>query len=95
MTPEIFLGIAAFAAPLGGYLLAVRRFSGRIESTEASELWQESRSIRDWSKARIDALEQENDRLHEHLASARERIAKLEARLGQMEGTADVPDWLS
>lgn len=57
MTPTVIAVIAAVAAPLGAYLVAARRFSGRIESSDAKELWAESRSIRDWSQGRIASLE--------------------------------------
>lgn len=49
---------AAIAAPLGAYLVAARRFSGQITSSDATELWAESRSIRDWSERRIALLDQ-------------------------------------
>jgi len=54
--PVWVAAIAAAAGPLGAYLIAARRFSGKIGSSDASELWEESRSIRDWSKARIEEL---------------------------------------
>lgn len=64
--------IAAVAAPLGAYLVAARQFSGRIESSDAKELWAESRSIRDWSQERITTLNQQ--------------VVRLETRIDQLEG---------
>lgn len=72
MSLEIVAGILiASIAPLTAYLIAARRFSGKIDSSDASELWKESRSIRDWSKHHIEEL---------NLV-----IARLEARIGVVE----------
>ena len=70
--------LVAAVAPLATYLIAARRFSGKIESSEATELWAESRSIRD-------TLRQENLELRRDLAEARERIAALETKIAQLE----------
>lgn len=95
--------VAAVVAAVGAYLAAYRRFSGRIGSSEASELWKESTSIREWSRARIEALERENehcremvDKLREERMHDLERIARLESRLQMFEGgEGDVPDFIS
>lgn len=85
--------ISAFIGSLGAYLVAARQFSGRIDQSEATDLWEESRSIRDWSAKRIaelehrvDILESNNERLIQknvglmaELASANKRIVELEA----------------
>jgi hypothetical protein len=59
--PITAAALAPFAAALIGslvtWLLAMRRFSGKIETTEARDLWAESASIREWSRQRIEALE--------------------------------------
>lgn len=78
MTTTVIAILAAIAAPLGAYLVAARRFSGRIESSDAKELWEESRSIRDWSQDRIRELTREVAQLREELRVARGRIAELE-----------------
>lgn len=62
---------AALVGALASYVVAVRRFSGKIETTEAKELWAESRSIRKWSRERIETL---ND-----------LVERLEARNGELE----------
>lgn len=46
----------AVIGPLGAYLVAARRFSGKIESSDAKALWAESRDIRDEYKSQIGAL---------------------------------------
>lgn len=56
--PLVGIGAAilALGAPLASYLVAARKLSGKIGSSDASELWLESRSMREWSKAQIEAL---------------------------------------
>ena len=61
----------ALAAPVGAYLVAARQFSGRIKDSDATELWTESRSIREWSAERVKELS--------------EHIAILETRLNEIE----------
>lgn len=55
-TPVLFGALTALFAPLVAYIIAVRQFSGKIESSDAKELWAESRAIRDWSQVRIAEL---------------------------------------
>jgi chromosome segregation ATPase len=58
MTPTVIIAlIAAVAGPIGTYLVAVRKFSGKIETSDAKDLWSESKSIREWSGSHIAALE--------------------------------------
>lgn len=63
----------ALLAPLLTYIVAARRLSGRIKDSEATELWKESSSIREWSAARIKELD--------------EHVDKLEARVNELEGS--------
>lgn len=63
--------VAAAVTALVMWLIAARRFSGRIGSSESKELWEESRSIRDWSSTRIETQNQ--------------RMVALETRLAQLE----------
>lgn len=65
--------IVAIAAPVGAYLLAARKMSGKIGTSDASELWEESRSIRDDYRNR--------------LLTAAERAVSLEMRVAALEGT--------
>jgi hypothetical protein len=88
------LAVAAVLGPLLTYVVSARRFGGEVGSSEAKDLWAESRSIRDWSATRIDALERENKDLREGRMQDRERIALLEAKLEQITGE-NAPDWLS
>jgi predicted RNase H-like nuclease (RuvC/YqgF family) len=63
--------VAAVVGPIGTYIIAGRRLSGRIDTTEASSLWEESRNIRTDYRDR--------------LAEAEKRMAKLEARIADEE----------
>jgi predicted RNase H-like nuclease (RuvC/YqgF family) len=63
--------IAAVVGPVGTYIIAGRRLSGRIDTTEAASLWEESREIRSDYRDR--------------LADAEKRMAKLEARIADEE----------
>jgi septal ring factor EnvC (AmiA/AmiB activator) len=58
-------------AALGGYFGIVRRASGKIQTSEASELWEESRAIRVWATQRIKDLN--------------ETVATLEAKVTELE----------
>lgn len=71
--PIVIAAIPAIAAAVGAYLVAARQFSGKIETSDASALWAESRSIRDWSTERIGVLN--------------ENVARLEKRVGALEGS--------
>jgi hypothetical protein len=61
----------ALVAPVGAYVLAARRLSGRIATTEAAQLWAESASIRDDYRTR--------------LLQAEERALSVEIRMSALE----------
>jgi chromosome segregation ATPase len=69
--PIVGIIVVAVAGPLVTYLVAVRRLSGKVGSSDASELWAESRSIREWSKDRI--------------AELNTLVGRLEGRVGVVE----------
>lgn len=74
--------IAVFAAaigPIGAYLVAARRLSGKIANSDAEQLWAESKSIRDWSKDRLESCEDEIRELREALGKISSRLAVVEA----------------
>lgn len=80
----------ALIAPVVTYVVAARRMSGRIQSSEASDLWTESRSIRDYLQVRLNQeaalrakleervmeLEMLNRDLEEKLKEAERRLAR-------------------
>jgi hypothetical protein len=55
---QVVLGIVALGGPLLAYLGAVRKTSGRIRSSDASELWDEASNIRKEYIERIRVLEE-------------------------------------
>lgn len=48
--------VLSLVGPLVTYLIAARQFSGKIATSDASELWRESKEIRDWGTTRIAEL---------------------------------------
>jgi chromosome segregation ATPase len=57
LDPTLGVLIVGIVGALGAYLAAARRFSGKIASSDAAQLWQESASIREDYRARIATLE--------------------------------------
>lgn len=68
----------ALIAPVVTYVVAARKMSGKIATSDASELWEESRSIRDDYRMR---LLQANERA----LSVEVRLASIEARNTDLE----------
>lgn len=62
---------AAIAGPLIAYLAAARKLSGKIDTSEASQLWEEARAIRGDYRQQLDA--------------ANLRVSQLEARIHDLE----------
>lgn len=71
MSLTIIAFLAAVLGPLTAYIVAVRRLSGKIATSDASELWKESAAIR--------------SDYREQLAVAAERLRSLEARVEALE----------
>lgn len=69
----LIAAIVALGGPVVAYLIAAKQLSGRIKNSDATELWAESRSIREWSSGRIKELT--------------EHIERLEIRLDELEIT--------
>jgi hypothetical protein len=76
--PLILAVVAAISAPIGAYFVAARQFSGKIETSDAAELWEESRSIREWSAKRMGEL-------NELVGSLEVRVRDLEIHNGNLE----------
>ncbi len=58
MNATILVAIsAAIVAPLLTYVIAARRMSGKIQTSEASDLWAESRALRDDYKSQVGMLQ--------------------------------------
>lgn len=65
--PALGIVVSALVGALATYLVAARNLSGKIRHTEATELWAESRSIREWSQKRADDLAAHVERLEARL----------------------------
>jgi chromosome segregation ATPase len=72
MDPVIGVIIAAMLGAMGSYLAVARKLSGKINTSDATELWNESRSIREWSADRI--------------ATLTSQVSELEHRVEVVEG---------
>lgn len=74
-TTLLVLGIVF--APLLTYLVAARRLSGKIKNSEATELWAESRSIREWSTNQVKEL-------NDHVDELEKRLVEVEHKNGEL-----------
>jgi len=83
LDPAIIAIVVALIAPLATYLVAAKRLSGRIRDSEATDLWAESRSIRDWSTTRMKELSDEIRELEQRLNELVQENADLKRRLGE------------
>jgi len=84
--PVLGVLVVGVVAPLGAYLAASHKMSGKIGTTEAHDLWEESRAIREWSAARIDKCDEEIHNLRTQLGDANAEISKLKAEVRRLEG---------
>lgn len=88
---------AAVVGPLAAYITATRKLSGKIGTSEAGQLWQESKAIRDDYRdrlvqtdartaaleARVASLEKLNNDLMRENADLRQRVTDLQVTLGR------------
>jgi peptidoglycan hydrolase CwlO-like protein len=70
--------IAATVTPVIAYLVAARQFSGKIETSNAADLWNESKSIRKWAMERVQYLEN-------RVKGLEQRVQELELENGSLE----------
>lgn len=77
MTPIAAAIAVALVAAGGAYLVALRQFSGKIETSDAKDLWAESRSIREWSQDRIKELNDVIERMGERIKDLEQSNAAL------------------
>lgn len=75
--PLVGVLIVGLIGPVGAYLVAARKMSGKIATTEATQLWEESAAIRVWSAARIDKCDQEILRLNADLDISKAEVRRL------------------
>jgi TolA-binding protein len=80
LDPSVTVAVLAAAlGPLGAYFVAARRLSGKIANSDAEQLWEESRAIRDWSRERLDVCESEIRDLRSALSKMSNRFAVMES----------------
>ena len=86
--------LIAAIAPLGAYLLAARRMSGKIATSDATDLWAESKDIRtdyrlrlEESNQRVEALEKRIDKLEDLNTSHRHEIEALKGQIATFQLT--------
>lgn len=72
-------------APLATYLGVVRRLSGRIKTSDAAQLWEESRSIREQLQQRNEYLQTVIDRHAQRIDRLEETVESLGQRNGELE----------
>lgn len=70
--------LTALAAAGATYLVAVRKTSGRVDTTEAAILWKEAEAMR--QELRTEVID-----LREQLKEARSEISILRDRVGELE----------
>lgn len=88
---------AAMAAAVGTYLVARRQTSGRIDTSDAKTLWEESQQMRAELRAEVLTLRAEASRLRAEVGhlnleiqGLRDEIRGLQARLAEV-GRPDGP----
>lgn len=77
-SPTALVALIAAIGPVGAYLLAARKMSGKIGTSDAEQLWAESKAIRDWSKERLEMQDKEITDLREALSALSSRCSALE-----------------
>lgn len=74
----------AIVAALGAYVAAARRLSGKVSTSEAGELWQESAAIRQDYRDRLHSADDRQARLEERVAKLEQRNSELAAEVVQL-----------
>jgi predicted nuclease with TOPRIM domain len=94
--------VVALVSALGTYLAVVRKTSGRIDTTEASKLWEEARNLREVylgeltrlregleaQNAKVEKVEQELEQVHDDLKECHRAERQLIQRIEELERAA-------
>lgn len=86
-TPWLVSIVVALIGAVGAYLAAVKKLSGKVRTSEATDLWAESKNIRDDYRSRITELNDVLARCEERIEALEQRNDELYAangRLGRM-----------
>lgn len=79
-------GFGAAATALVRYLTGRRRMSGRVETSEAAQLWQEAREHREGLMRRVEALERQLERALGERAELLGMVEELQRELDSVRG---------
>jgi predicted RNase H-like nuclease (RuvC/YqgF family) len=69
----------AFLTALGAWLVKARQLSGKIRTSEADELWAESRAMREEYRDRLHQIEQRNRDLEDRIERCEDANRLLDA----------------
>jgi chromosome segregation ATPase len=78
--------LTALVSSLGAYLMAARRMSGRISTSSASDLWAESRSIREDYREQIARRDARATKLEDRIAACEQLKDTLTNKIAELEG---------
>lgn len=81
----------ALLGPLGAYIVAARRLSGKIGTSEASDLWAESASIRRDYAQRLEIANERIEVLENQKAALEQQVAGLQAQVRALEERVESP----
>jgi predicted RNase H-like nuclease (RuvC/YqgF family) len=99
-SPALIVAVfVAVVGPLATYFTIVRRMSGKIGTSEASELWKESNSMREDYRSqisqaagrtlaleeRVAKLEERNNELRDENSQLRSQVTELKATIAGLE----------
>jgi hypothetical protein len=82
---QVFVAVLTLAGvavtAFGGYIIAKHQRSGKVDTTDAADLWQEGKDLRDFLKERIRACEAEVKDLKFEVRELKLEMAGLRAEL--------------
>jgi regulator of replication initiation timing len=98
VSPNVLAILGIIVGPLVAYIVAARKLSGKVATSEATDLWEESRSIReDYAdrikvlnevvkrcEGRIDELEERNDKLYLENGNLKRILEEHEATIAEL-----------
>lgn len=71
------------------YMAARRRSSGRVDTSDAKDLWAESNAMRRELREEVIALRGQLASAHAEADRLRDRVGELETKLGELSGRVD------
>jgi hypothetical protein len=81
--PVLGVLIVGIVGPVGAYLVAAHKMSGKIATTEAAQLWEESKAIRDWVCGTNRQVRPGNHPVDRRVGRGEDRDPPFEPALGQ------------